>query len=236
MNEDTANGGISVGDHFVAMLETTGYDVTFRGTYVGGGTLKQVWEREGTQDLVASGDYDLMILQGRNGIGGQATEAFRAEFEDYANRFVDLADANGTETTLFGLWANDFQIAVDKGDTFGPEFDELYSQTAQELGVGYSPSGLAYARAHSELTALYGNGDNGQTAEDLLTYDTIHPSQLGAYLAANVLYYTTVGTPPPDQDAYLPQGISRSDAELMQQIAAETAELFGINPDADWLV
>ena len=85
----------------------------------------------------------------------------------------------------------------------------------------------AYRAAYEALTERYGNGDNGETAETLLTVDNIHANDMGAYLAGLVMYLTTFGGEIPLD--YVTPNISEEDAELLRNIALDTVVSDGIN-------
>ncbi len=217
---------------FQTLLETAGVDVTVRHVGVSSSTLRKMWDTTVAPDLIEKKDFDLLVL---NGMTTVTSESGGASFAKYADLFTDLADANGTETMLLGPWAIDRWISLSGGDTFAPVAHEKYLASAIDNGVGYSPNGMAMTEAHRILSELYGNGDDGQTAEDMLTRDYVHATPLSGYLVANVLFESTFGQEAPSASEWRPDGVSLADAELMQDIAGYIADEYGVTPDVDFV-
>ncbi len=219
---------------FLNLLGDVGISSSSKKVVLGATTLKQLWDEGQVQADLATGTYDVMILNGKN-TPLSTTEGVE-EFDTYAELFIDLAAANGTETVLFGLWAGDWEIDVTGGDSFAATAHTLYRDAALNHGAAYAPTGVAWADAHAELSALYGNGDNGQTAEDLLTRDAIHSAETGAYLAANVLFETVFDTPPPSPPDDLPNVLTLGNASLMQNIAGDAVADYAVKLEPDFWV
>lgn len=215
--------------HFVSLLKAAGYDVSYDSAFVGGASLKKLWDSTNAQNMIKSGDYDMVILQGYN--KNMDSSSGVAEFRNYADKFTDLADANGADSAFYGIWAGDWQISAS-GDTWGPGAHNIYKGAASSNGSAYAPNGMAMAEAHEILTDRY--GDNGQKAEELLTVDAIHAHSTGAYLAANVLFETLMPGDAPGNSKYNPGGVSNSDADLMQQIADDIVAQHAVSASSDW--
>ncbi len=215
--------------HFVSLLKAAGYDVSYDSAFVGGASLKKLWDTTNAQSMIKSGDYDMVILQGYN--KNMDSSSGLAEFRNYADKFTDLADANGADSAFYGIWAGDWQISAS-GDTWGAGAHNIYKGAASANGSAYAPNGMAMAKAHEILTDRY--GDNGQKAEELLTVDAIHAHSTGAYLAANVLFETLMPGDAPSNSSYNPGGVSNSDANLMQQIADDIVSQYAITASSDW--
>ena len=133
--------------------------------------------------------------------------------------FANLAKANGTDVMLYGVWAPDQLISISKGDTVATSLDMGYRTTALRNNTGYAAAGKAYTEAHKKLTELYGKGDDGQIAENMLTYDSVHAAPPAAYLAANMMYLAAFNVNPPTPSEFLPAGLSLVDAKVLQDIA-----------------
>lgn len=219
---------------FLNLLGDVGISSSSKKVVLGATTLKQLWDEGQVQADLATGTYDVMILNGKN--TPLSTSEGVEEFDTYAELFIDLAAANGTETVLFGLWAGDWQIDVASGDSFAGTAHSLYRDAAINHGAAYAPTGIAWAEAHAELSALYGNGDNGQIAEGLLTRDAIHTAETGAYLAANVLFETVFGTPAPAPSGNLPSVLTLGNASLMQNIAGDAVADYAVTLEPDFWV
>jgi hypothetical protein len=210
----------SADGQFVAMAEATGHTIDYETCYIGGSTLGEHWQDTtdpNPREELSKGIYDLAIINGK----------FRLDptFDTYADLFATLAKSKGTDVAFFSPWAQDHEISVSKGDTT-TEVHDQYQAAAARNDVAYAATAEAYALAHAELSKLA--GDDGQSAENKLTYDSVHPAKLGAYLAACVMYATVFGTQPPTTAQYLPAGISVADANLMRQVAWTITQSKGV--------
>ncbi len=217
-------------DQFEDLARRGGHDVTTSLSDRGGANLRAHWEDVGymaAQDEIRSGKYDVVILgalptqmhDGRN-----LDQSRIAEFNTYAARFSNLVEANGGQLVMHTNWPGDWMVDLNRlnaGDPFGTDIQALYRSTAIRNDAALAPAGLAYSEAYKAITARYGNGDNGETAERILTEDEVHATALLSYMQANVFYWTVFNETPPSPSEYLPRGVSRSDAELMQSIAAD---------------
>lgn len=206
--------------NFVALSEAAGITIDWHGNYIGGSVLSQHWndsDANNPRDQLENGNYDVVVINGGNGGNDPAVAA----------QFANLAAQNGTDVVFFNIWAPDHEISISGGDNF-EYVHKTYLKMAQDNDAALSPNGRAYAAAHTALTAKYGNGDNGQTAENMLTYDGIHPSPLAGYLAGLVLFATVHGTKPPAPSAFLPKGVSLADGQMMYDIAWKAVQDYAI--------
>lgn len=216
---------------FQRIAEAAGHEVVYETSLVGGASLEALWnDSNGTtaRGFLEAGDIDVMIIQGQINTEAQRDDPNRnnSGFEEYGERFVDLATANGTDTVFMGIWASDPFISIDNS-SFNDVFDARYEAAAIANDAYYAPVGVAYRAAYEALTERYGNGDNGQTAETLLTVDNIHANDMGAYLAGLVMYLTTFGGDIPE--GYVTPNIGPEDAQLLREIALDTVVSDGIN-------
>ena len=220
-----APGGIrenSPAGLFMRMLKLKATGATHDLSVIGGSVMSELWNWAGKPaDLdpktrLASGDYDLLVLQSGDDI---LLKTVPGDYEIYADKFANLAKANGTDVTLYGVWAPDQLISISKGDTVATNLNLGYRATALRNSAGYAAAGMAYTQAHKKFTELYGNGDDGLTAENMLTYDSVHAAPPAAYLAANMMYLAAFNVNPPTPSEFLPAGLSSADAKILQDIA-----------------
>lgn len=214
-NQDSRFGSYN---QIVSLLKQAGIEVKPTLRSIGGGTLEQHWElgtgADTPRGLIDSGEFDLLIMQGRYDIHESDEKATR--FNTYADKFATLAKQNNMNALLFGLWATDYQISPEE-DVFGPVAHEVYRAAAERNSISYAPNGMAY-------TALYGQLANVLTEEKIenaMTADEVHPTAALAYLAANVVYRTLFATQSPALDAYQPPGVSTEIGNLMRTVAQE---------------
>ena len=207
---------------FMRMMKQKASGASHDLSVIGGSTLSELWNWAGKpaqydpKTRLESGNYDLLVLQRGEDIFLKAPST---DYEIYTDRFTNLAKENSTDVILFGGWTPDQLISISKGETVALNSDLLNKQAAIRNTLGYAATGMAYTQAHKKFTELYGNGDDGQTAETMLTYDSIHSAPPAAYLAANMMYLAAFNVNPPTPSEFLPAGLSLVDAKILQDIA-----------------
>lgn len=233
------NAALGYVGQFTAMANAGGQSVSTTASIINGG-IKDYWESTGWRNAtgeISSGAYDVVIIGGRptnQYSGGAPIAAGIAEYQTYANLFGDLTDIHGADLVFAPPWPSAWAAnyaTITGGDGFGNTLHSTYSGAATTNNDAYAPVGLAYSQAYIQLTNIYGGGDNGQTAADMLTADGVHPSPLMAYLNAAVLYWTVFNEAPPSTSTYLPSGVPASQAQLMLNIAASAASSYAIPVD-----
>ena len=195
----------------------------------GGATLQDQWERGDALKVIRESSWDYVILQDQSTLGayvvnGQAQVADPEYFHRYARMFDQEIKKAGAKTIFYLTWAR-------KG---APERDQAalsyaYMSIARELKGLVAPVGIVWQEVRRENPNV-----------ELYIKDNSHPTGVGSYVAASVLYRTIYGTSPiglPDRingnpvdddgnvdttkDATLVD-LSHSDAELIQRTASET--------------
>ena len=223
---DERRARYSVYHQVTNLLDLSGVGTQSEIVSIGGGTLKEHWEAgsdaESARGQLITGDYDLLIIQGRYDI--HQSEENAARFLEYADRFVLLAREHNVKTLFFGLWATDKQISAE-GDKFGPVAHEIYRKAAEQNLASYAPNGMAYGSLYSRLVSVLPEDE----IETAMTADSIHPTTALAYLAANVVFYSMLNVQPPPLSAYQPPGISNEIGELIRLIARESVANYAFN-------
>ena len=235
-----APGGIrenSASGLFMRMLKLKATGATHDLSVIGGSVMSELWNwvdkpaQYNPKTRLESGDYDLLVLQSGDGL---LTSGSQADYEKYSDLFINLAKNNGSNVLLYGIWAPDNMISISKGETIATNAHAFYTTTANRNATGYAAAGKAYTEAHKKFTELYGNGDDGQTAETMLTYDSVHAAPPAAYLAANMMYLAAFNVNPPPPSEFLPAGVTIADAKILQAIAIESHAKYGINVANSW--
>jgi hypothetical protein len=179
----------------------------------GGTAFSDHWASADVQSALATGTYDVVVLQ------GQSVEplADPAGFQSYGEQLADAAIASGAEVLLYQTWArkegSDVYGEVWSGGAPAAMQDGLtaaYATLAATTGATVAPVGEAFRlslAAHPEI--------------ELYSADGSHPSPEGTYLGACVFYHVLTGAPVPPA-ATLPAGIDASEAAALQE-AAEAA-------------
>ncbi len=137
-------------------------------------SLKTLWSTD-TRDVIATGGYDVVVLQDDLGLATNDVETF----QEYVRKFDTEIRAAGARTVLFMHYAyEDYGVVRHSLE----EIAQAHWDMAAELSVDVAPVGLAWQQAAMEQPELDLNETNGAT-----------PSFQGTYLAANVIYATIFG-------------------------------------------
>lgn len=214
------NNALSPANQFVKLAQLGGHDVDVTGTYIGGASLVDHWnDNKGinARDEINTGKYDLVMMNG---------SVNDPSFASYATQFSNLAHSKGAEVAFYGVWAADHEISISGGDsTLAGRAADTRAAAIKNDGA-YVPNSWTYNEVYKKLTSLYGKGDNGETAERMLTVDSIHPTALASYVMAVTMYRTYFGTTAPS--SWLPSGVSASDAAMIRSVVNSVVPAKGI--------
>jgi hypothetical protein len=134
---------------------------------VGGYSLEDHWNLGEAQKALATRKWDVVVMQQ----GPSALPESQVNLRAWAIRFAGEARSQGTRPALLTVWPESYrQDALS-------EVIRSYRRAAGAAGAELLPAGLAWQEAWgcSRRTALYGP-------------DGFHPSPLGTYAAALVVY------------------------------------------------
>lgn len=142
----------------------------------GGYALEDHWANADSRDALAQGGWDVVVLQQ----GPSALPESQANLIAWAGTWADAIRAQGGTPALYMVWPERSRLSA---------FDSVsasYRRAAQEAGAQLYPAGDAWraAWARDSALALYGPDD-------------FHPSVMGSYLAALVIYRGITGRDPP---------------------------------------
>ena len=155
-----------------ALSIADGERILCRTVAFGGYSLEDHWNRGDARRTIAEGGWTTVVLQQ----GPSSLPESRVLLVDYARRFANEARRVGAATALYMVWPSaDRQTDFDGVKT-------SYSAAAQAVGGVLLPAGEAWRAAwkwNAEL-AFYGP-------------DRFHPTPLGSYLAALVIYQRLSG-------------------------------------------
>lgn len=179
----------------------------------GGTAFSDHWASSDVQAALATGSYDVIVLQ------GQSLEALAdpGGFQSYGELLADAAAASGALVVLYQTWARKegsdvYTQSWSGGDPAAMQdgLTAAYAALAASTGATVAPVGEAFRlsrAAHPEIELYSGDGS--------------HPSPEGTYLGACVFYHLLAGAPVP-ASAALPAGIDATEAAALLE-AAETA-------------
>jgi hypothetical protein len=179
---------------------------------MGGASLEDHWARTATQDLIRTGDWDVVVLQQ----GPSSLPESREHLRRWAAIFDDAVRAAGARTALYEVWPESYRLDV---------FDRVrdsYALAAIDVEGRFLPAGETWRAAwrRDPSAALYGP-------------DGFHPTAAGTYAAALVILAGLADRSPLGLPATL-HGQSGGTlvsvppplADLLQASAAEAAETY----------
>lgn len=171
----------------------------------GGASLEVMWKRTKAREEIASGKYDVVILQ------EDIPETTVESFGEYSRKFVETIRAAGARPILFMAW--DYQrldwISMK-------EIAAAHRQVAKALEVEVAPVGLAWKQSQKLRPKL-----------DMYSGDREHPSAAGMTLSLLVIEATISKTDPQTRKpATFPaigkKRLKETDLDFLRQVAART--------------
>ncbi|NRB63643.1 MAG: hypothetical protein HRU40_11580 [Saprospiraceae bacterium] len=186
----------------------------------GGSNLGQHWRAARglkSRELIQSGAFEKVILQDHSRRAIDAPDSLMY----YGQLLADAAQAKGADVYLYVTWARKWdpymQAPILKG----------YQELAQKTGAYLMPVGPAWARARELRPDL-----------ELYDPDGSHPSSIGTYLTACVVYGMLTGESPVGLSERVALGnpgglgflflnrMTSEDALFCQKVAEETLNQF----------
>lgn len=190
---------------YVASLAKRSGDSTFRYRMIAPPAvgLEDHWRIQRTRRALAEQRWDVVVMQQ----GPSAEPASRVHLCTWTKRFADLARSRGARPRLLMVWS---------AGRFGlQEVIDSYAAAAAAADAPALPAGVAWAAAWKRKPGLA-----------LHARDGLHPSRLGTYLAALVVYAGLRDVSP----LRLPSSVvvsgkrftvSRQNAQILRAAAAE---------------
>ncbi|HEY3182659.1 MAG TPA: SGNH/GDSL hydrolase family protein [Gaiellaceae bacterium] len=142
----------------------------------GGVNLEDHWTLTGARQALADGHWDAVVLQQ----GPSALPESQANLKEWGQRWADAIRAAGARPALLTVWPESYR----KASAFG-EVIRSYANAAAAAHAELFPAGVAWRTAWRRLPRLPLYGPDG-----------FHPSPLGTYLAAVVVYGGLTGSLP----------------------------------------
>lgn len=167
----------------------------------GGTTLERHWADESLRKRIATGRWDVVVLQ---------EQSTRPVFNPdntrlFAGRLSEKITKAGAQTVLFMTWAR-----RNKPEMIEP-LAATYDQAGRECGAVVAPVGRAWAAALADDPNL-----------PLYADDNSHPKPHGTYLTACVFYSVLFGRSPQGLSNGGLKDLSREDAAALQTVAWRT--------------
>jgi hypothetical protein len=150
-----------------ALADATGRKLETGAVVSGGLSLEDHWSSSDAPKEILGGTWDVVVLQQ----GPSALPESQAHLKLWAQRFAALAKRGGARAGLLTVWPESYRRSA-----LGAVIAS-YRNAARAAGAELFPAGDAWRRAWAcdRKLALYGS-------------DGFHPSRLGTYLAALVVY------------------------------------------------
>ena len=158
-----------------ALAQNSGDQITQASVAFPNFSLEDHWNDGRALQAISGSKWDLIVLQ--QGPSSLATS--RDLLVDFAKRFADAADRRGARVALYSVWPSSDRPM---------DFDAVtanYAAAADTTDGILFPAGEAWRAAWRRDSSL-----------ELYGPDGFHPSPLGSYLAALVMYQQLTGRSP----------------------------------------
>ena len=164
-------------------------------------------------NLGAEKPFQLVILQG--GSGESNTKEERNNFANEINIMVKKIHDKGAEAALYMVHAY-VEPHEDTNPNMIKDIKKMYIDAANKNNILVIPVGIAFENAYSKKPKIKLHKH----------YDGTHPSLLGTYLAASVVFSSITHISPKKIEYNYYDAISDADKKFLQKIAHDTVENF----------
>ena len=156
------------------IAESAGTPLVTGMVVLSGASLEDHWRMGSARAAVASGNWDVVVLQQ----GPSALPSSRANLREWVGRWAAAIREAGAEPVVYMPWPEAWRASA---------FDSVslsYRVAAQDVSAPLIPGGDAWRAAwrHDPALALYGD-------------DGFHPSRLGTYVVAVAAWSRLTGHP-----------------------------------------
>ena len=195
---------------FAELVRSSGREIDVDISAPGGWTLADHAASEQTLEMIGVQDWDYVILQEQSVLPSNPADREQTMYP--AVRALDEKVRHvGAETVLLMTWGRRDGL-VEQGypdyEAMQAELVAGYTEIGQEVGAIVAPVGLAWQSALAQETLL-----------ELWDSDGSHPSEMGSYLAANVLYAAILSESP--LALIYTAGLQTETASFLKRIATE---------------
>jgi hypothetical protein len=153
--------------YVAGLADASGRKLEYRTIAVGGYSLEDHWNLGEAQKALGSRSWDVVVMQQ----GPSALPESQVNLRAWAMRFADEARSKGTRPALLTVWPESYRQEALRDVILS------YRRAAGAAGAELLPAGVAWQEAWrcDRRVPLYGG-------------DGFHPSPLGTYAAALVVY------------------------------------------------
>ena len=198
------------------IAQSNGQELTAKMIVEGGATLQDLWEKENTLKVIKQEKWDYIVLQEQSVLGnvhiinGEEKIVDPTNFHKYARLFDKEIKNSGAKTIFYLTWARENAESREQ-----KALNSAYMSIARELNAGIAPVGIVWQQVRLKKPDL-----------KLYIEDKSHPTPIGSYLAANVIYQSLYGKNPEN----LVQKITGNPVEDDGKVdVAQTAELVTVS-------
>lgn len=154
------------------LAEVNGVTVEIMSAVNGGVSLKDHWEENRglqTKTLIENGSYDFVVIQDQS-----LTPLNKPDQTiTYGKILTELIKSKGGAVVIFQTWSRKGKPQMQV------QLDKTYAELSEKTGARIAPVARSWHKAFEEFPDL-----------ELYDYDGSHPSEIGSYLAALVIYKT----------------------------------------------
>lgn len=197
---------------FAKIAEVGGHPVNVTSLAQGGFSLARYTEDQVTLTTLKDQGWDFVVLQEKSDIPAIPQERDESMYP-YIRQLNNLVEEQGGETILFLTWGYRDGLPESGLSDYKAMQNEVtasYQTIGDELNVRVAPVGIVWENILRRDPQL-----------ELWMADGSHPSPLGSFLTANVLY-AVIFNESPLNIPYVGDGIGEDIANLIKQITTET--------------
>lgn len=192
--------------------------IAYRKFTPGGCTLKRHCDNAELRKAIADGGWDFVVIQEQSSAPARHSATVARDTYPYARTLDSLVHAASpaAQVIFYMTWGHkdgcqarhDGYPLIDTYEGMQRRLADSYLEMAYDNDAWCAPVGLAWQRVRTE-----------RPYDTLYKPDRSHPSQLGSYLAANVIFATMLGR---NYQSSFTAGLEPSLCEYIQTIAQET--------------
>lgn len=152
------------------MAESNGESIVTKKSTKGGAYWKEHWEGERglkTKELITNQKWDYVVLQNNS----MSSIENRDEFMEYGQKLIEFVKKSGATPLLYATWSRKYNPLMERQVT------EAYRELGENMNVNVIPVGDIWKNIREIRPDL-----------ELYHPDSSHPSNVGSYVIAIVMY------------------------------------------------
>lgn len=205
---------------FTNLAITGGHDVMLESLIKGGYSLADHLADGASRSMFEKQTWNFVILQEKSSFPVSQSERENNMYPAI-REWNDLVALQGGETILFMPWTyrdGYLDIGLDDYSQMQAEIANAHLEIGSELNLRSAPIGITWQAVLQQAPQLQAWDPDGS-----------HPSRLGSFLAANVIYAVIFDSSPADI-LFTPTEVSEEDAQFITEITTGVCKI-GTTPD-----